>query len=59
MKNTTNNFFLNLYNKKISKMRMDTRDLDSILNALPWKEVKKEDGTVYYTCEIQKGIGNE
>lgn len=51
-----NNFFLELYNQKISKMKMDCRDLDSILAALPWKEVKKEDGTVYFVCEIQKDL---
>ena len=51
-----NNFFLNLYKAKISQMNMDTRDLDSILSALPWKEVKKEDGTVYYRCEINKDL---
>lgn len=47
------NFFLNLYNK-INKMGMDGRDLDRILNSLPWKEVKKEDGTIFYTCEVEE-----
>lgn len=46
------NFFLSLYNK-LNKLGMDCRDLDSILNALPWKEERKEDGTIIYTCEIK------
>jgi len=45
------NFFLTLY-QKINRMGMDCRDLDSMLNSLPWKEERKEDGTVYYTCEV-------
>ena len=49
------NFFLELYNNKINKMKMDCRDLDSILNALPWKEIKK-DTTIYYLCEINKDL---
>jgi hypothetical protein len=47
-----NNFFLSLY-KKFNQMGMDCKDLDYMLNALPWKEVKKEDGTIYYTCEVK------
>ena len=47
------NFFLSLY-KKFNQMGMNGRDLDSMLNSLPWKEVKREDGTIYYTCEVQE-----
>jgi hypothetical protein len=46
-------FFLDLY-KKLNKMEMNGRDLDSILNALPWKiKETKADGTVVYECEIK------
>ena len=47
------NFFLALYNK-FSKMGMNCKDLDSMLNSLPWKEEKREDGTIYYTCEVKE-----
>jgi hypothetical protein len=48
-----NNFFLTLY-KKFNKMGMDGRDLDGMLNSLPWKEKeRKEDGTIIYTCEVK------
>ena len=47
-----NNYFFGLY-EKLSKMGMDCRDLDSMLNALPWKEERKEDGTIIYTCEVK------
>ncbi len=46
-------FFLELY-KKLNEMGMNCKDLDSMLNALPWKEVKREDGTIYYKCEIKE-----
>lgn len=44
-------FFFGLY-EKLVKMGMDCRDLDSMLNALPWKEERREDGTIIYTCEV-------
>lgn len=48
-----NNYFLNLY-KTLSKMGMDCRDLDSMLNSLPWKLKEiKPDGTQVYECEIK------
>lgn len=48
-----NNFFLELYNK-FQEMNMDGRDLDHMLNALPWKEKeRKTDGTIIYECEIK------
>lgn len=47
------NFFLSLY-VKLKKMGMNGKDLDNILNSLPWKEKKREDGTVYYTCEVKE-----
>jgi len=47
------NFFLNLYNK-LNKMNMNGKDLDSLLNSLPWKEKeRKPDGTIIYECEIK------
>lgn len=47
-----NNFFLSIY-KKLNKMNMNGKDLDSILNSLSWKvKEKKADGTVIYECEI-------
>ena len=51
------NFFLSLY-KKFNQMGMDTTDLDSMLNSLPWKEEHKKDGTVFYTCDITTGNKN-
>ena len=48
------NFFLALY-KKFNKMGMDGRDLDSMLNSLPWKLIElKEDGTEVYECEVKE-----
>jgi len=47
------NFFFGLY-EKLAKMGMDCRDLDSMLNSLPWKEEKQEDGTIIYTCEVKE-----
>ena len=47
------NFFLALY-KKFNKMGMDCKDLDSMLNSLPWKEERKEDGTIFWTCEVKE-----
>lgn len=48
-----NNLFLELYNK-FKKMGMNGKDLDSMLNSLPWKEKeRKEDGTIIYTCEVK------
>lgn len=47
------NFFLELY-KKLEKMGMNGKDLDSMLNSLPWKETeKKSDGTIVYKCELK------
>jgi hypothetical protein len=48
-----NNFFLDLYTI-FQKMNMNGKDLDHLLNALPWKEERKEDGTIYYTCEVKE-----
>lgn len=46
------NFFLSLY-KKFNKMGLDGRDLDSMLNSLPWKlKELKDDGTGVYECSI-------
>ena len=34
---------------------MDGRDLDSFLEALPWKEIeRKEDGTIIKVCNINE-----
>jgi hypothetical protein len=47
------NFFLELYNQ-LQSMGMTGKDLDSILNSLPWKEVeRKADGTIVYECELK------
>lgn len=47
------NFFFGLY-QKLTKMGMDGRDLDGILNSLPWVEKeRKPDGTIVYECEIK------
>jgi len=46
-----NNFFLELY-AKFQKMGLDCRDFDSMLKSLPYKEMKREDGSVYYACDI-------
>lgn len=49
-----NNFFLELYNT-LKKMGMNGKDLDSLLNSLPWKErERKPDGTIVYECEIKE-----
>ena len=47
------NIFLDLY-KQFQKMDMNGKDLDHMLNALPWEEVKNEDGTVSYVCKIKE-----
>ena len=48
------NFFLALYNK-FSKMGMNCKDLDSMLNSLPWKiKEVKEDGTMIWECEVKE-----
>ena len=48
-----NNFFLDLYQIFV-KMGMNGKDLDSMLNALPWKEKKHEpDGSITSICEIK------
>jgi hypothetical protein len=48
------NFFFNLY-KKFKSMGGDGRDLDSMLNSLPWKLIEtKLDGTEIYECEIKE-----
>jgi len=53
------NFFLDLYHK-FGKMNMNGKDLDHMLNALPWKEKERlPDGTVVYECKIEGGIKNE
>jgi hypothetical protein len=49
------NFFLALY-KKFKEMGGNGKDLDSMLNALPWKEEKREDGTIFYTCEVKENV---
>jgi hypothetical protein len=52
------NFFLELYNQ-LAKMNMNGKDLDHLLDSLPWKQKEiKEDGTIVYECSIQnvKGI---
>jgi hypothetical protein len=51
-------FFFGLY-KKLNKMGMDCKDLDSLLNSLPWKEKRKTDGTIVYMCTIKEKIKNE
>lgn len=45
-------FFLDLY-MSLNKMNMNGKDLDSILNNLPWKEIKTEDGKTIYICELK------
>jgi len=48
------NFFLALYNK-FNKMGMNGKDLDSMLNSLPWKlKELKDDGTEIYECEVEE-----
>jgi hypothetical protein len=47
------NFFLALY-KKFNKMGMNGKDLDSMLNSLPWKLIEtRADGTEVYECEVK------
>jgi len=56
-----NNFFLEFY-YKFEKMGLDGRDFDVMLKSLPYKEMKREDGSVYYVCDIvdmEKGLKNE
>ncbi len=43
--------FLGLYEKFLS-MNGNGKDLDHMLSALPWKEVKREDGSIYYICDL-------
>jgi len=53
------NFFLDLYNK-FEKMGMNGKDLDHMLNALPWKEKERKlDGTVISECNIPEEVKNE
>lgn len=48
-----NNFFFKMYNK-FKEMGGSGKDLDSMLDALPWKEIEhKSDGTIIYECEIK------
>lgn len=47
------NFFLDLY-KKFKRMGMTINNFESMLNNLPWEEVKREDGTIYYECEMKE-----
>ena len=48
-----NNFFLELY-RKFEAMGMNGKDLDHMLNALPWKEKEhKPNGNIIYECEIK------
>ena len=51
-------FFFGLY-KTLNKMNMNGKDLDSLLNSLPWKEERKTDGTVIYVCTIKERTKNE
>lgn len=47
------NFFLELY-QLLNQINMNGKDLDSILNSLPWEYLEtKPDGTKIYTCEIK------
>lgn len=49
-----NSFFIDLY-KYFQKMGGNGKDIDHMLANLPWKKQKKEDGTIYYICEIKEG----
>jgi hypothetical protein len=54
-----NDFFLELYND-FQKMGMNCKDLDHMLDALPWEETEhKPDGTVVYICKIKRGEKDE
>lgn len=47
------NFFLMLF-KNLEEMGGNGKDLDNLLNGLPWKEKeKKPDGTITYECEVK------
>lgn len=49
-----NNFFLVLH-EKFSNMGMNGKDLDSMLNSLPWKFKEfKNDGTEVWECEVKE-----
>ena len=47
------NFFLALY-QDLKKMGMDCKDLDSLLNAIPWNEQIDEKGNKTYVYEIKE-----
>jgi hypothetical protein len=48
------NFFIALY-KKFQSMGMNGKDLDYMLDALPWKLVEtRADGTEVYECEVKE-----
>ena len=53
LRSIVDNFFLAIYNK-FNQMGMNCKDLDSMLNSFPWKEETREDGTIYYTCEVKE-----
>ena len=45
------NFFLNF----INKMKITGKDLDSMLDSLPWKLIEtRDDGTEVYECEVKE-----
>lgn len=48
------NFFISLY-KKFQSMGMTGKDLDGMLNSLPWKLIEtRTDGTEVYECEVKE-----
>lgn len=47
------NFFFRLYHQ-FQEMDMNGKNMDSMLNALPWKERERlPDGTIIYECKIK------